>query len=82
MTSNAVIRLRRSYKPQTPPDTPLSPFILPMSLPPATKDISEHPKAGSVVAPTDKAAKDADISRKVRDLSWNMLVKISIRSSD
>jgi len=53
-----------------------------MSLPPATKDISEHPKAGSVVAPTDKAAKDADISRKVRDLSWNMLVKISIRSSD
>jgi hypothetical protein len=53
-----------------------------MSLPPATKDISEHPKAGSVVAPTDKAAKDADISRKVRGLSWNMLVKISTRSSD
>ncbi|KAG2354370.1 hypothetical protein BDR07DRAFT_1207301, partial [Suillus spraguei] len=33
-----------------------------MSLPPATKDISERPKAGSVVAPTDKAAKEADVS--------------------
>ncbi|KAG2338803.1 hypothetical protein BDR05DRAFT_951623 [Suillus weaverae] len=38
-----------------------------MSLPPATKDISEHPKAGSVVAPTDKAAKEADVSRKFAD---------------
>ncbi|KAG1854482.1 hypothetical protein DFJ58DRAFT_727914 [Suillus subalutaceus] len=36
-----------------------------MSLPPATKDISEHPKAGSVAAPTDKAAKEADVSRKI-----------------
>jgi hypothetical protein len=45
-----------------------------MSLPPATKDVSEHPKAGSVVAPTDKAAKEADVSRKVRVLSWNKLV--------
>ncbi|KAG2135159.1 hypothetical protein DEU56DRAFT_401150 [Suillus clintonianus] len=36
-----------------------------MSLPPAPKDISEHPKAGSVVAPTDKAAKEADVSRKI-----------------
>ncbi|KAG2367086.1 hypothetical protein BDR07DRAFT_1272922 [Suillus spraguei] len=36
-----------------------------MSLPPATKDISEHPKAGSVVAPTDKAAQEADVSRKI-----------------
>jgi hypothetical protein len=36
-----------------------------MSLPPATKDISEHPKSGSVVAPTDKAAKEADVSRKI-----------------
>jgi hypothetical protein len=47
-----------------------------MSLPPATKDVSEHPKAGSVVAPTDKAAKEADVSRKVRVLSWNKLVKV------
>ncbi|KAG1792741.1 uncharacterized protein HD556DRAFT_1377609 [Suillus plorans] len=36
-----------------------------MSLPPATQDISEHPKAGSVAAPTDKAAKEADVSRKI-----------------
>ncbi|KAG1727557.1 uncharacterized protein EDB91DRAFT_1315896 [Suillus paluster] len=36
-----------------------------MSLPPATKDISEHPQAGSVAAPTDKAAKEADVSRKI-----------------
>lgn len=36
-----------------------------MSLPPTTKDISEHPKAGSVAAPTDKAAKEADVSRKI-----------------
>lgn len=74
--------LRRSYKPQTPLDTPSSPLILLMSLPPATKDISEHPKAGSVVAPTDKAAKDADVSRKVRGLSWNMLVKNLNKVSD
>ncbi|KAG1723281.1 hypothetical protein EDB19DRAFT_1645363 [Suillus lakei] len=36
-----------------------------MSLPPATKDISEHPKAGSVAAPTDKSAKEADVSRQI-----------------
>jgi hypothetical protein len=40
-------------------------FTLSMSLPPATKDISERPKAGSVVAPTDKAAKEADVSGTV-----------------
>ncbi|KAG2365723.1 hypothetical protein BDR07DRAFT_1480974 [Suillus spraguei] len=36
-----------------------------MSIPPVTKDISEHRKAGSVAAPTDKAAKEADVSGKI-----------------
>ncbi|OAX34933.1 hypothetical protein K503DRAFT_774020 [Rhizopogon vinicolor AM-OR11-026] len=36
-----------------------------MSLPPTTKDISEHPKAGSVVAPADRATMEADVSRKI-----------------
>lgn len=36
-----------------------------MSLPEATKDISNHPKAGSVVDPVIKADKDADVDRKV-----------------
>jgi len=37
-----------------------------MSLPEATKDISIHPKAGSVVDPVHKADKDADVDRKLR----------------
>lgn len=37
-----------------------------MSLPPAQKDISENPQAGSVTVPVDKVQKDADIDRKVR----------------
>ncbi|KAH7912681.1 hypothetical protein BJ138DRAFT_1147826 [Hygrophoropsis aurantiaca] len=37
-----------------------------MSLPPATKDISEHPASGSVVAPTDKKLKEEDVDRKIR----------------
>lgn len=36
-----------------------------MSLPPAQKDISEHPAKGSVVDPVNKADKDADVDRKV-----------------
>ncbi|PPQ90960.1 hypothetical protein CVT25_015686 [Psilocybe cyanescens] len=35
-------------------------------LPPAPKDISAHPAKGSVVDPVDKAAKDADVDRKIR----------------
>ncbi|KAH9474282.1 hypothetical protein JR316_0013445 [Psilocybe cubensis] len=35
-------------------------------LPPAPKDISTHPAKGSVVDPVDKAAKDADVDRKIR----------------
>ncbi|CAA7258482.1 unnamed protein product [Cyclocybe aegerita] len=37
-----------------------------MSLPPATKDISNHPVKGSVVEPVNKAEKDADVERKLR----------------
>ncbi|KII90672.1 hypothetical protein PLICRDRAFT_106168 [Plicaturopsis crispa FD-325 SS-3] len=37
-----------------------------MSLPPAPKDISNHPAAGSVVDPINPAAKDADVDRKIR----------------
>ncbi|KAF4574250.1 hypothetical protein EYR40_006036 [Pleurotus pulmonarius] len=37
-----------------------------MSLPTARKDISEQPAAGSVTAPIDRAAKDADVDRKIR----------------
>ncbi|KDR71966.1 hypothetical protein GALMADRAFT_253273 [Galerina marginata CBS 339.88] len=37
-----------------------------MSLPPTTKDISAHPAKGSVVDPVNKAAKDADVDRKIR----------------
>jgi hypothetical protein len=58
--------IRRTYKNTNPVALHSSTPYSTMSLPPATKDISEHPKAGSVVAPTDKAAKEADISRKVR----------------
>ncbi|KAL6299451.1 hypothetical protein BKA93DRAFT_588333 [Sparassis latifolia] len=36
-----------------------------MSLPQATKDISEHPAANSVVDPVDKGAKAADVDRKL-----------------
>ncbi len=36
-----------------------------MSLPPAPKDISAHPQKGSVIDPVDKAAKEADVDRKV-----------------
>jgi len=36
-----------------------------MSLPPATKDVSNKPAAGSVVDPVNKTAKDADVDRKV-----------------
>ncbi|KAG2365756.1 hypothetical protein BDR07DRAFT_1458961 [Suillus spraguei] len=44
--------------------TARNPLYLTMSIPPVTKDISEHRKAGSVAAPTDKAAKEADVSGK------------------
>ncbi|TFK35771.1 hypothetical protein BDQ12DRAFT_307288 [Crucibulum laeve] len=37
-----------------------------MSLPTAQKDISTHPAKGSVVDPVNKAAKDADVDRKIR----------------
>ncbi|KAF9235766.1 hypothetical protein BU15DRAFT_89476 [Melanogaster broomeanus] len=37
-----------------------------MSLPPATKDISDHPQPGSVTAPVDKEALEADVNRKIR----------------
>ncbi|KDQ55295.1 hypothetical protein JAAARDRAFT_159347 [Jaapia argillacea MUCL 33604] len=37
-----------------------------MSLPIAPKDISDHPKAGSVVDPVNKQQKDADVDRKLR----------------
>ncbi|KIM83645.1 hypothetical protein PILCRDRAFT_69340, partial [Piloderma croceum F 1598] len=35
-------------------------------LPDAPKDISNHPKSGSVVDPVVKADKDADVDRKIR----------------
>ncbi|KAL4257694.1 protein of unknown function DUF5923, partial [Pleurotus pulmonarius] len=37
-----------------------------MSLPTAPKDISDHPVAGSVTDPVNKADKDADVDRKIR----------------
>ncbi|KZT38525.1 hypothetical protein SISSUDRAFT_986068 [Sistotremastrum suecicum HHB10207 ss-3] len=37
-----------------------------MSLPPAPKDISDHPQKGSVVDPVNKDLKDADVDRKMR----------------
>ncbi|EGN94223.1 hypothetical protein SERLA73DRAFT_115180 [Serpula lacrymans var. lacrymans S7.3] len=37
-----------------------------MSLPPAQKDISDHPASGSVVDPVNKRLKDADVDRKIR----------------
>ncbi|KAF8122468.1 hypothetical protein EV363DRAFT_1274680 [Boletus edulis] len=37
-----------------------------MSLPPAPQDISEHPQAGSVAAPTDKVEQAADVDRKIK----------------
>ena len=37
-----------------------------MSLPQATKEISEHPGKLSVTSPTDKVAMQADVDRKVR----------------
>ncbi|KAI6153000.1 hypothetical protein BKA82DRAFT_4085040 [Pisolithus tinctorius] len=37
-----------------------------MSLPPAPKDISEHPEAGAVTSPVDRRAKEADVDRKLR----------------
>ncbi|KIK80530.1 hypothetical protein PAXRUDRAFT_833465 [Paxillus rubicundulus Ve08.2h10] len=37
-----------------------------MSLPPAPKDISEHPQAGSVTVPVNKEALEADVDRKIR----------------
>ena len=36
-----------------------------MSLPPATKDVSNKPAAGLVVDPVNKTAKDADVDRQV-----------------
>ncbi|KAG0701989.1 hypothetical protein DFH29DRAFT_924101 [Suillus ampliporus] len=61
MTSHAVIQRGLHKNSETPPNL----LHLTMSLPPATKDISEHPQAGSVAAPTDKAAKEADVARKI-----------------
>ncbi|KZT25454.1 hypothetical protein NEOLEDRAFT_1133378 [Neolentinus lepideus HHB14362 ss-1] len=37
-----------------------------MSLPTATKDISDHPAKGSVTDPVNKREKDADVDRKLR----------------
>jgi hypothetical protein len=37
-----------------------------MSLPPASKDISEHPKGGAVTSPVDREAQQADVDRKLR----------------
>lgn len=37
-----------------------------MSLPPAPKDISEHPETGAVTSPVDRRAKEADVDRKLR----------------
>ncbi|KAG6908916.1 hypothetical protein DXG01_002797 [Tephrocybe rancida] len=37
-----------------------------MSLPPATKDISNHPAAGSVAEPVNRQEKDKDVDRKLR----------------
>lgn len=37
-----------------------------MSLPQATKDVSEHPSGNSVVDPVNKKAQAADVERKVR----------------
>lgn len=37
-----------------------------MSLPLATKEISHHPGKNAVTSPTDKAAMQADVDRKVR----------------
>ncbi|KAH6911282.1 hypothetical protein BKA70DRAFT_1220304 [Coprinopsis sp. MPI-PUGE-AT-0042] len=37
-----------------------------MSLPQATKDISEHPTAGAVVDPVNKKAQAADVERKLK----------------
>ncbi|KAF9444701.1 hypothetical protein P691DRAFT_763168 [Macrolepiota fuliginosa MF-IS2] len=37
-----------------------------MSLPPAKKQVSEHPAKDAVASPTNKAEKEADISRKIR----------------
>jgi hypothetical protein len=37
-----------------------------MSLPMATKDVSDHPAKGSVVDPINKEQKEADVDRKVR----------------
>jgi len=37
-----------------------------MSLPPARKDLSEHPAPGTVVDPVNREQKDADIDRKLR----------------
>lgn len=43
-----------------PPSLPI------MSLPQASKEISHNPGKNSVTAPTDKAAMQADVDRKVR----------------
>ncbi|KAI6102700.1 hypothetical protein EV401DRAFT_2061139 [Pisolithus croceorrhizus] len=37
-----------------------------MSLPPASKDISEHPQSGAVTVPVDRRAQEADVDRKLR----------------
>jgi hypothetical protein len=37
-----------------------------MSLPPAKKEVSEHPAPGSVTVPVDKREKDQDVDRKIR----------------
>ena len=38
-----------------------------MSLPTAQRDVSDKPASGAVTDPVNKAAKDADVDRKVRD---------------
>ncbi|KAF9221263.1 hypothetical protein BS17DRAFT_758156 [Gyrodon lividus] len=37
-----------------------------MSLPPAPQDISDHPQPGSVTAPINREAQEADVDRKIR----------------
>lgn len=48
-----IISLENGFSPKT------------MSLPPATREISNKPAAGAVTEPVNKQAKDADVDRKV-----------------
>jgi len=52
-----------------------------MSLPPATKDVSNKPAAGSVVDPVNKTAKDADVDRKVCTWFIGYVTELEIKSA-